>query len=39
MRRIFARCGVAAFLFFAIKGMLWLIVPALLALRVAGGEL
>jgi hypothetical protein len=37
MRRIIARCGLAAFIFFAIKGMLWLIVPAVLAVSVAGG--
>ena len=31
--RTAARVGLAAFMFFAIKGLLWLVVPALLAVR------
>lgn len=39
MRRLVVRFGVAGFVFFAAKGMLWMLIPALLAARAVGGAL
>ena len=36
MRRLLARFGLIGFAFFAIKGLLWLIVPAVLAAGAVG---
>lgn len=36
MRRILARFGLLGFAFFAIKGLLWLLIPAVVAVGAAG---
>lgn len=36
MRKLLARFGILGFAFFAIKGLLWLLVPAVLAAGAVG---
>ncbi len=38
LRRLGGRLGLAAFLFFLIKGLAWLAVPALLAMGILGRD-